>query len=85
MSHGGGWRCCVYSVIRWLYPLKRYAHPFLSHKHNQPPPTHTQQREIGAVLEEYSLALEVGPSQVVQGERGLFIRVMGEDVEVGGF
>lgn len=34
------------------------------------------------MLEEYSLALEVGPSQVVQGERGLFVRVIGEDVEV---
>ena len=34
------------------------------------------------MLEEYSLALEVGPSQVVQGERGLFIRVIGHDVEV---
>jgi hypothetical protein len=38
-------------------------------------------REVGAVLEEYSLALEVGPSQVVAGERGLFARVIGEDVQ----
>lgn len=34
------------------------------------------------MLEEYSLVLEVGPSQVVQGERGLFIRLIGQDVEV---
>lgn len=65
-----------------MHPLPFDKQPLLTQRIN--PPTHTQ-REIGAVLEEYSLALEVGPSQVVQGERGLFIRVIGEDVEVGGF
>ncbi len=34
------------------------------------------------MLEEYALALEVGPSQVVQGERGLFVRIVGADVKV---
>jgi hypothetical protein len=38
-------------------------------------------REVGAILEEYMLALEVGPSSVVQGERGLYIRLIGKDVE----
>ncbi|TFJ79865.1 hypothetical protein NSK_008799 [Nannochloropsis salina CCMP1776] len=38
-------------------------------------------REVGAILEEYMLALEVGPSTLLPDERGLYIRLIGKDVE----
>lgn len=76
----------IYTVIPTRQPNESPNHqPFLCHHQPNKSIPHQPkcpQREVGAVLEEYSLALEVGPSQVVQGERGLFVRLIGEDVQV---